>query len=276
MPLLTAEQEVELGRRVQRGDPQAREHMIRANLRLVVSIAKRFTGRGLPLADLIAEGNLGLFKAIDKFDPEAGFRFSTYATWWIQQTIRRALINQAKTVRIPSYMVEILTKWTRTSTELHQALGRRPTAAEIADHLGLTESNVKIVKQTLYSTTHSSGTNEEVLTNLAENHSTAAQERLSPEEIVLRRDAMDTLHDILELIDPREAEVLRRRYGLGEDDPATLEAIAKAMGISRERVRQVENEALRKLHAYVVDGIPAENILPYRKAEQEPSKRNSA
>ena len=134
VPLLSAKEEVELGRRVQNGDEAAREHMIRANLRLVVSVAKRFRNRGLPMQDLIAEGNIGLMKAIVKFDPEAGFRFSTYATWWIQQTIRRGLINTVKTVRIPSYMVEILTKWGRASTALGQSLGRQPSTEEIAKH----------------------------------------------------------------------------------------------------------------------------------------------
>ena len=149
VPLLSAQEEVELGRRVQKGDEAAREHMIRANLRLVVSVAKRFRNRGLLLQDLIAEGNIGLMKAIEKFDPEAGFRFSTYATWWIQQTIRRGLINTVKTVRIPSYMVEILTKWGRASTALGQSLGRQPSTEEIAKHLGLSQKNRRVIEQTL-------------------------------------------------------------------------------------------------------------------------------
>ncbi|RMH04996.1 MAG: RNA polymerase sigma factor RpoD/SigA [Planctomycetota bacterium] len=260
VPLLTAEEEVALGRRVQQGDQKAREHMIRANLRLVVSVAKRFTGRGLALPDLIAEGNLGLLKAIEKFDPEAGFRFSTYATWWIQQTIRRALINQAKTVRVPSYMVEILSKWRRVAADLEHSLGRRPTAQEIADQLGLSPANVKVVKQALTTAT-STGTGDEILNNIAEDHPGVAAERLPPDEIALKRDALETLRDILDLIDQREAAVLRMRYGIDDEKPATLEAIAKALGISRERVRQIERLALRKLHAYVVDGVPPDQIL---------------
>ncbi|MBC8329867.1 MAG: RNA polymerase sigma factor RpoD/SigA [Planctomycetes bacterium] len=274
VPLLTAEEEVSLGRRVQKGDDHAREHMIRANLRLVVSVAKRFNGRGLALPDLIAEGNLGLLKAIEKFNPEAGFRFSTYATWWIQQTIRRALINQAKTVRVPSYMVEILTKWRRVSNEMENSLGRLPTAQEIADQLGLSAANLRVVKQAL-NTTSSSGNGDELLTNIAEDHPGVAAERLTPDEIALKKDALKTLRDILELIDQREATVLRMRYGIEGDSPATLEKIAKALGISRERVRQVEREALRKLHAYVVEGVPPEQILP-RLAASRGKKRRPA
>ncbi len=274
MPLLTAEEEVSLGRRVQQGDEKAREHMIRANLRLVVSVAKRFTGRGLTLPDLIAEGNLGLLKAIEKFNPEAGFRFSTYATWWIQQTIRRALINQAKTVRVPSYMVEILTKWRRVSNEMENSLGRKPTAQEIADQLGLSAANLRVVKQAL-NTTSGGGNADELLTNIAEDHPGVAAERLPPDEIALKKDALRTLRDILELIDQREATVLRMRYGIEGEAPATLEKIAKALGISRERVRQVEREALRKLHAYVVEGVPPEQILPHL-AQERDSKRRPA
>lgn len=262
VPLLSAKEEVALGRRVQEGDEAAREHMIRANLRLVVSVAKRFRNRGLPLQDLIAEGNLGLLKAIEKFDPEAGFRFSTYATWWIQQTIRRGLINTVKTVRIPSYMVEILTKWSRASTALGQSLGRQASPEEIAKHLGLSAKNRRIIEQTLNTNQGTSDLAEDALMQRSESEFQENAHRLAPDEIVLRTDALATMHDILELIDPSEATILKMRYGIGEEQPATLETIAKSLGISRERVRQMERATLRKLHAYVVEGVPAEDILP--------------
>ncbi|MCH2111358.1 MAG: sigma-70 family RNA polymerase sigma factor [Planctomycetes bacterium] len=260
MPLLKPEEEVSLGRRVQNGDEEAREHMIRANLRLVVSIAKRFSGRGLSLPDLIAEGNLGLFKGIQKFDPEAGFRFSTYATWWIQQTIRRALINQVKTVRIPSYMVEILTKWGRTAASLENDLERKPTPDEIGKALELSPSSLRVVKQTLLQGNATSSGPDDIVNNLVGTGETETSQR--PDQIATKRDALHTLEEILALIDQREAQVLRLRYGLGEEKPATLETISNELGISRERVRQVEREALRKLHAYVVNGVPPDQIFP--------------
>ena len=262
VPLLSAEEEVELGRRVQQGDEAAREHMIRANLRLVVSVAKRFRNRGLPLQDLIAEGNIGLMKAIEKFDPEAGFRFSTYATWWIQQTIRRGLINTVKTVRIPSYMVEILTKWGRASTALGQSLGRQPSTEEIAKHLGLSQKNRRVIEQTLNTNQGTTDLGDDAVVHRSEAEYNDNAHRMAPDEIVLRSDALQTMHEILELIDPTEASVLRMRYGLEDEQPATLEKIAKTLGISRERVRQMERATLRKLHAYVVEGVPAEDILP--------------
>ena len=262
VPLLSAQEEVALGRRVQRGDESAREHMIRANLRLVVSVAKRFRNRGLLLQDLIAEGNIGLMKAIEKFDPEAGFRFSTYATWWIQQTIRRGLINTVKTVRIPSYMIEILTKWGRASTALGQSLGRQPSTEEIAKHLGLSQKNRRVIEQTLNTNQGTTDLTDDAVVHRSEAEYNQNAHRLAPDEIVLRSDALQTMHEILALIDPKEAAVLRMRYGLDEGQPATLEKIAKALGISRERVRQLERSTLRKLHAYVVEGAPAEDILP--------------
>lgn len=275
VPLLSAQEEVELGRRVQKGDESAREHMIRANLRLVVSVAKRFRNRGLPLQDLIAEGNIGLMKAIEKFDPEAGFRFSTYATWWIQQTIRRGLINTVKTVRIPSYMVEILTKWGRASTALGQSLGRQPSTEEIAKHLGLSQKNRRMIEQTLNTNQGTTDLTEDAVVHRAEAEYNQNAHRLAPDEIVLRSDALQTMHEILALIDPKEAAVLRMRYGLDEDQPATLEKIAKALGISRERVRQMERSTLRKLHAYVVEGVPAEDILPEAGVREIRSKQES-
>ena len=263
-----------MGRRIQAGDLAAREHMIRANLRLVVSIAKRFTGRGLPLQDLIAEGNLGLLKSIEKFDPERGFRFSTYATWWIQQTIRRALINTAKTVRVPSYMVEILTKWTRASTELHQRLGRPPTNAEVSESLDLSANNLKVVQQTLMTATGSTSLGDELLYDLPGDASPGADHQ-QPDEIVQQADSLAMLRDILQVIDEREAQVLRMRYGLDDDNPLSLEKIAKQLGMSRERVRQMEREALRKLHVYLVEGIPADRIQP-RTPDNGAGQRRSA
>ncbi|KAA3611606.1 MAG: RNA polymerase sigma factor RpoD/SigA [Planctomycetota bacterium] len=275
VPLLTASEEVELGRAIKKGDLKAREHMIRANLRLVVSIAKRFSGRGLSLPDLIAEGNIGLLKGIDKFDPERGFRFSTYATWWIQQTIRRALINSTKTVRVPSYMVEILAKWHRASQELHEKLGREPLSKEIADHLGLSESNRKVVSQTLLSQSSGSRVGEDMLQNLS-GEKTHRQEHRPPDEIVQETDALESLQELLDLIDQQEAQVLRLRYGLDQEKPATLEQIGKVLGISRERVRQVEREALRKLHAYVVEGLTPNQIIPSFVKGQNPSIQRPA
>ncbi|MBC8405929.1 MAG: sigma-70 family RNA polymerase sigma factor [Planctomycetes bacterium] len=268
VPLLTAKEEIALGRRIQKGDAAAREHMIRANLRLVVSVAKRFRNRGLTLPDLIAEGNIGLMKATEKFDPEAGFRFSTYATWWIQQTIRRGLINTVKTVRIPSYMVEILTKWGRAATALGQSMGRPATTDEIAKHLQLSSKNRKVIEQTLNTNSGKVELAEELLQNLAEEHYNGNQHMLAPDEIVLRSDALQTVSDILELIDPKEAQVLKMRYGINQASPSTLETIAKKLKISRERVRQMERTTLRKLHAYVVDGVPPEDILPAEAVKQ--------
>ncbi len=247
VPLLTAPQEIEIATRIQRGDRAAREHMIRANLRLVVSIAKNYVNRGLSFMDLIEEGNIGLMKAVEKFDPEAGCRFSTYATWWIKQGIRRSLINSVKTVRVPSYMAEIVSRWKAMAMELSYRMGRAPTTAEIAQELDLPEHNWNVVRDTVTSNsqpTHSMGTDAAcVFTDSLEDPRARA-----PDEEILSSQELNRVSELLDIIDEREANILRLRFGLQDGKPMTLKAIGETMGITRERVRQMEQEALRKLY----------------------------
>jgi RNA polymerase primary sigma factor len=240
--------ERELARRIQRGDPQAREHMIRANLRLVVSIAKIYSERGLSLQDLIAEGNIGLVKAVEKFDPDAGCRFSTYATWWIKQSIRRALVNTVKSVRVPSYMSEMISKWRSVSHELTFRLGRSPTIDEVALELGIPKESWPLLRRTIQ--TSSLGA-QVSLDRLTVHQETVQDEHAkSPDEHLLDKDLLSRLDELLEAIDEREATILRLRYGLGADgaEPMTLKEIGKVVGLTRERVRQIEQDALRKLY----------------------------
>lgn len=248
--MLTADEEKELGRRIQNdGDPEAREHLIRANLRLVVSIAKIYSDRGLNLQDLIAEGNIGLMKAAEKFDPDAGCRFSTYGTWWIKQSIRRALTNTVKSVRVPGYMHELMAKWRTVSQELTYHLGRTPTVEEVAQEIDIPKETWPLLKRTIESNTGGSEVSLEVIT---QNQDTVEDERtLSPEALLTKSDLIDRLEMLLNQIDEREATVLRLRYGLGHPDGSTmtLKDIGKIVGVTRERVRQIEQEALRKLYS---------------------------
>ena len=237
-----------MGRRIQSGDLEAREHMIRANLRLVVSIAKIYSERGLILQDLIAEGNIGLLKAAEKFDPNAGCRFSTYATWWIKQSIRRALVNTVKSVRVPSYMAELISKWRVVSQELSFSLGRSPTVEEVAKELEIPENNWPLLRRTIQT---SSMGGQVSLERLSANQDTVEDRSArSPEELLLTEDLLARLSEVLDVIDEREATILRLRYGLGEDgsEPMTLKEIGKVVGLTRERVRQIERDALRKLY----------------------------
>jgi len=246
--LLTAEEEIALGHRIQAGDLEAREHMIRANLRLVVSVAKMYADRGLSLQDLIAEGNIGLMKAAEKFDPNAGCRFSTYGTWWIKQSIRRALTNTVKSVRVPSYMNEMISRWRVVSQELTYLMGRAPTIEEVAEEIGIPEDNWPLLRRTILVT----GMGPQVsLDVLSANQETVAQDDdQTPDEQLQDNDLLRRLSELLSQIDEREATILRLRYGLGtpNGETLTLKEIGKVVGLTRERVRQIEVDALRKLH----------------------------
>ena len=246
--LLSAEEEKELAHRIARGDKEARERMIRANLRLVVNIARHYTGKGLALQDLIEEGNIGLLRAVEGFDPSMGTRFSTYASYWIKQSIKRALVNTAKPIRIPAYMVELLCKWRRMSAELQDALGRTPTIEEIAKALELPKKKLAIVKKAIkvYNLVPQTDQPENgwSLGEMLMDERTRA-----PDVEMLEADNLRLVMHRLDAMDKREATVLRMRFGLNDAPPKTLKEIGESLGLTRERVRQIETEALGKLSA---------------------------
>jgi len=247
--LLTPEEERELAYRIRSGDLEAREHMIKANLRLVVSIAKNYSGRGLSLMDLIEEGNIGLMRAVEKFDPGEETRFSTYATWWIKQGIRRALVNTVKTVRIPSYLVEVITRLRHKQSSLEQELGRQPTLRELAKALDIEEDNIRVLKRAIKAEATGAGTVS--LDSMPTANDTIIDERMQrPEEVFFRRYDLSKIDELLDSISDREAMILRLRFGLDPEvkEPMTLKEIGKRIGLTRERVRQIEAEALRRLH----------------------------
>ena len=259
VPLLTADEEKELGSRIQQGDLEAREHLIRANLRLVVSVAKIYADRGLSLPDLIAEGNLGLMKAAEKFDPGAGCRFSTYGTWWIKQAIRRALTNTVKSVRVPSYMNELISKWRVVSQELGYHLGRSPSVEEVAEELGIPRNNWPLLKRTIAA----SGMGPQVSLDVLSQSQDTVQDKgvRSPDEQIVNVDLLRRLEQLLDVIDERDATILRLRYGLGDqDEPMTLKEIGKIIGLTRERVRQIEQDALRKLYAVMSGEVKSHEL----------------
>jgi RNA polymerase primary sigma factor len=254
-PLLSADDEHELAIAIGEGDTEARDRMVRANLRLVVNIARGYTGKGLGLQDLIEEGNLGLLRAVEGFDPAIGTRFSTYASYWIKQSIKRALINTAKTIRIPAYMVELLSKWRRASARLTEELGRTPTPEEVARVLGLPRKKLPIIKKAIRIYNSTPQTDQaEAGWSLGE---MIMDERIkNPETELLDTDDLTHVMRLLQTMDPREAIVLRMRFGLDDNEPRTLKEIGESLGLTRERVRQIETEALGKL-ALSLEGNPA-------------------
>lgn len=244
--LLTPKDEIRLAARIKKGDKAARAQMIKANLRLVVKIAHDYSNFGLPLLDLISEGNIGLMKAVERFDPKKGGKLSTYAAWWIKQSIKRALANQAKTIRLPVHLVDKISKMKRAGHKLSEQLGREPTDQELADVLGVTRAKVAQLRTiSVRPASLDAPIGDDDATEFSE--IVGDEAALTPFELLRDKTLRQEVRDILEELDPREAEILTLRFGLDGSKPKTLEEVGRRFKVTRERVRQIQNIALTKL-----------------------------
>jgi RNA polymerase primary sigma factor len=245
-PLLTPEEEVKLARKIKRGDANARAHMVRANLRLVVKIARDYQSLGLPLLDLISEGNIGLMKAVERFDPKKGGKLSTYAAWWIKQSIKRALANQSKTIRLPVHLVDKISKIRRVAVQMSEELGREPTDDELAEEIGMSSAKVAALKTAaIRPASLDAPIGDDDSTEFGEIVGDA--EAQDPFELLRDKDLRDEVGDLLDVLDERERKIINSRFGLDGQKPKTLEEVGEKFGVTRERIRQLQNIALTKM-----------------------------